>query len=254
LRIFRTKARPSSRTLPNRSDFPAFFRHQKFPGVSFRIEQPRRPLRQSGPREIPAGKKFAGGINRKRRQKIFSRKGLVMKKYLGVGMLCMSLMVSGRAMADNDNHGFVNKSCEVDYKIDSCDLTPPCDQPVNYDINKCKNPAPKAPAPCPPAPKAPAPCPPAPKAPAPCPPAPCPPAPKAPCPPAPDCNVPTAGCPTNDDGKDCGGDNHCCPKPPCDPTPKTPVVPLPASSALGGVGLAALALTSWIKRRRASIA
>jgi hypothetical protein len=166
-----------------------------------------------------------------------------MKKYMGVGMLCMSLMVSGRAMADNDNHGFVNKTCDVDYKIDSCDLAPTCDQPVNYDINKCDDKKhdkkddkdckkhddkdKKHDKDCKDDHKG-------------------------------DCKDysncgPNAGCNTGDGGKDCGGD-HGCPKPPCDPTPKTPVVPLPASSALGGVGLAALALTSWIKRRRASIA
>jgi hypothetical protein len=63
------------------------------------------------------------------------------------------------------------------------------------------------------------------------------------------------GLPTVDNGGSCDTHDSC--KPPCDPKPTCPtdphdpaVVPLPASSALGGVGLAALALVGWVRSRR----
>jgi hypothetical protein len=65
----------------------------------------------------------------------------------------------------------------------------------------------------------------------------------------PDCN----------DKKDCDkhdcDDHGDCHKKPCGPTdPNTPAVPLPASSALGGVGLAAVMLMGYARSRKANIA
>ncbi|MGA3068566.1 MAG: hypothetical protein ABSF29_17120 [Tepidisphaeraceae bacterium] len=61
----------------------------------------------------------------------------------------------------------------------------------------------------------------------------------------------------------CPIDNHCdkghdhdgCTPPPCPHDPHDPaVVPLPASSEMGGAGLAVLAVIGWIKSRRATLA
>jgi hypothetical protein len=158
-----------------------------------------------------------------------------MKKQLAIGMLCMALTGAGTAFASHTD-GYSNKCYDVNYNVHSDDLKPSCDQQDNKggkdnkdnkdndglcgnkggDDLKCD--APKIDNKC-------------------------------------DdhkiCDDNKAGC---DTGKDCDkdhghGDGGCKP-PTCPHDPTPPAVPLPASSALGGVGLALVGLMSWLRGRK----
>jgi hypothetical protein len=57
------------------------------------------------------------------------------------------------------------------------------------------------------------------------------------------------------DPKGCDDKGHGDCHKPCNPVdPNTPAVPLPASSALGGVGLAAVALMGYVRSRKLNVA
>jgi hypothetical protein len=67
----------------------------------------------------------------------------------------------------------------------------------------------------------------------------------------PDCHNDKKDC----DKHDCDDHHGDCHKKPCDPVdPNTPAVPLPASSALGGVGLAAVVLMGYARSRKLNVA
>jgi hypothetical protein len=146
-----------------------------------------------------------------------------MRTYLGVGIACLTLMLTGIARADyfnsNDNGcNARNKSVFLDYQI-SCNDLHGNNNHNDIDDNKGGNGGNQGPC--------------------------------------------TNNNNNDNNGGNClppvdtgCGDTHVCTPPPCTPStcphdPHDPaVVPLPASSALGGVGLAALALIGWIKSRR----
>jgi hypothetical protein len=143
-----------------------------------------------------------------------------MRTYLGAGIACLTLMLTGIARADH-LQGFDgvcdprNKTYNVSYQIDCDDLKDHGNQGNgnngNFDNgNKGDNGG-------------------------------------GICLPPP-CVDNNDGCDHSHDG--CDHHKPTCPTDPHDPA----VVPLPASSALGGVGLAALALIGWLRSKRVTLA
>ncbi len=150
-----------------------------------------------------------------------------MRTYLGAAIACLTLMLTGIARADhfsdfNSQCNARNKSVFLDYQVCSDDLNnhqgnngKNDNQGGNGDCNNGGNNSDPGNNICPPP-------------------------------------VDNGGGCDTDNNNGCGDNHGCDPKPPCPPPcPHDPaVVPLPASSALGGVGLAALALIGWVKSRR----